>query len=198
MLSVGLFYKDIDRPIYTLVRELNDTEFDGRFYSQLFIEQPQNAKKGEILGIELSVQQQFRSLPSPFDGFGFAIGYTYSDSEAEVFNRPKKTPFFLQSKHVGNASIFYEKAGFEARLAYAYRSPYLEELGDGPAQDLYIDKHGQLDFKASYQFTNNTTAFIEMKNITDEPVRFYSGTPRRLAENERYSWNAVMGVQLKF
>ena len=198
IISGGVFYKDIEHPIFTRVQTLEDEQFEGRFYSELQVTQPQNASSGEILGFEFNFQQQFRTLPSPFDGLGIALGYTYSDSEATVFDRTDKVPFFLQSDHVGNIALFYEKHGVEFRLAYAYRSEYLEALGDSPETDLYIDDHGQLDFKASYTFNDSITAFLELQNITDEPVRFYSGVPGRLAENEMYSWNALAGVRIEF
>ncbi len=66
------------------------------------------------------------------------------------------------------------------------------------ASDLYVDAHGQLDFKTSYGFTDNITGFLQVQNITDEPLRFITGNGRLLAENEFYSWNALMGVQIKF
>jgi len=197
IVSAGLFYKDIDNPIFTQVQVLEDVDFEGRFYSELELEQPQNANNGEILGVELNFQQQFSMLPSPFDGFGVQLNYTYSDSEADVFGRNTKVPFFLQSKHVGNAVLFYEKAGWELRLAYSYRSEYLEAVGDSAETDLYVEDYGRLDFKTSYEFSDSVTAFLQLQNLTDEPVRFFSGNSSRLAENEVYSWNALAGVTVK-
>jgi len=198
LLSAGVFFKDIDNPIFTQVQTLEDADFEGRFYSELEVVQPQNAKSGEIFGIELAYQQQFSMLPGFLRGFGISIGYTYTDSEAETLDRAEKVPFFLQSDHVGNVALFYELSGLELRLGYAYRSEYLVELGDSAAEDLYIDTHGQLDFKASYQLTSKLGAFVEMKNITDEPLRYFSGNRSRMAENEFYSWTILAGMNLKF
>lgn len=198
ILAAGIFYKDIENPIFTRVQELEEEFFEGRFYEELTLEQPQNAEKGEILGVELSYQQQFRMLPWPFDGLGVQVSYTYTDSEAQVFDRPDEVPFFLQSEHIGNVALFYERAGLELRLAYAYRSEYLDSLGDSAFNDLYVDTHGQLDFKASYDFTQNVGAFVQVQNITNEPLRYFSGDRSRLAENEFYSWNAMAGVSIRF
>ena len=136
-------------------------------------------------------------LPRRFDCLGVALSYTFTDSEAACFIRGK-VPFFLQSDHVANAAVFYEKRGLELRLAYAYRSEYLLEAADSAQNDLYVDTHGQLDFKASYQFNQNFSGYIQFQNITDEPLRLYSGDKSRMAENERYSWNTLAGVQVKF
>lgn len=199
ILAAGVFYKDIENPIFTRITELEDADFEGRFFSELVIATTDNADSGEIFGIELNYQQQFIALPSLFSGLGIALNYTYTDSEADVFDRDDAVPFFLQSEHVGNASLFYEWAGFEARLAYTYYSTYLDAIGDDESQDLYFDGRGQLDFKTSYQFSEHFNVFLEVLNINDAPLRMFSGKDSgRLAENEIYSWNAVAGVQVKF
>jgi TonB-dependent receptor len=198
VMAVGIFYKDIDNPIFTRVQQLEEVDFEGRFYEELEIVQPQNADSGEIFGVELNYQQAFTMLPAPFDGLGISLGYTYSDSEATVFDRDSKLPFFLQSEHVANLVFFYERGDLGLRLGYSYKSEYLDALGDSPATDLYVDEHGQLDFKASYDFGDMVTVFLQGQNLNDEPLRFYSGDKSRLAENEFYSWNAMLGVQVKF
>ena len=199
ILAAGAFYKDIENPIFTRITVIEEEEFEGRFFSELEITTTDNAESGEIFGIELNYQQQFIGLPSLFAGLGIALNYTYTDSEATVFDRDDAVPFFLQSEHVGNAALFYEWAGFEARLAYTYYSTYLDAIGDDESQDLYFDDRGQLDFKASYQFTDNLNLFVEVLNINDAPLRMFSGRQSgRLAENEIYSWNALAGVQVKF
>ena len=200
LLSAGVFYKDIDNPIFNRIQVLEDEEFEGRFYSELEIQQFQNANSGDIVGVELGFQQQFTGLPGLLRGLGVSLSYTWTDSEAEVdvLGVTRKVPFFLQSEHIGNIALFYELSGLELRLAYAYRSEYLDTIGDTEESDLYVDTHGQLDFKASYQFTKQASAFIQWQNINDEPLRFFSGDRSRLAENEIYSWNMLAGMSFKF
>ena len=198
ILSVGVFYKDIDNPIFARLQAIEGEVFEGRFYDELEITQFQNARSGEILGVELNWQQQFTNLPKPFDGFGVQVGYTWTDSEAETFDRDDKVPFFLQSDDILSASLFWADYGFEARLGYAYRSEYLDTVGEDADSDLYVDAHGQLDFKASYEVTKGTNVFLQVQNITGEPLRYFSGDRSRMAENEFYSWNATAGVTVKF
>lgn len=200
LLSAGVFYKDIDNPIYNRIQILEDEEFEGRLYSELEIQQFQNAPSGEIVGVELGFQQQFTGLPGLLRGLGVSLSYTWTDSKADVqvLDTTREVPFFLQSEHIGNVALFYELNGLELRLAYAYRSEYLDTIGDTAAQDLYVDTHGQLDFKASYQFTKQASAFIQWQNINDEPLSFFSGDRSRLAENEIYSWNMLAGMTFKF
>jgi TonB-dependent receptor len=198
ILSGGIFYKDIDNPIFNRVQTLEDAVFEGRFYSELVVTQPQNASSGNILGIEANYQQQFSMLPGLLRGLGVSLSYTWTDSEAEIFDRSEKVPFFLQSEHIGNAALYYELSGLELRLAYAFRSSYLDSIGDEAAQDLYVDDHGQLDFKARYAFTPEINGFLQLQNLTEEPLVYYSGDRSRLAEYEFYSWSMMAGVTVKF
>jgi TonB-dependent receptor len=198
LLSAGVFYKDIKNPIFTRVQDLEDVDFEGRFYSELSITQPQNAETGEIVGVELGFQHQFVSAPGWLSGFGVSASYTWTDSEADIAERDDPVPFFLQSENIGNVSVFWEKSGLELRLGYAYRSEYLYSLGDEEAQDLYVDTHGQLDFKTSYDFNDQWTAFVQFQNLTDEPLRYFSGDRSRMAENEIYGWNVLAGFSVKF
>jgi TonB-dependent receptor len=197
LVSLAVFHKEIDNPIYTEVTELEDTEYEGRFFSELSISRPRNAADGEITGIEINLQQQFTNLPAPFDGFGAAANYTWTDSEATIFGRDKTVPFFLQPENVANLALFYEKFGFEGRIALAYRSEYLDEVAGEAEQDIYVDSRSQLDLKLAYAVSEAWRVFVEFRNLTDEPWRYLNGN-KRLAENEIYSWNAAAGVQIKF
>jgi hypothetical protein len=39
---------------------------------------------------------------------------------------------------------------------------------------------------------------VQFQNLTDEPLRYFSGDRSRMAENEIYSWNALAGFSVKF
>ncbi len=199
IIAAGLFYKDIDNPVFSRSETFENIMYEGREFAELEITRPENAEAGELLGIELNWQQQFIGLPGFLSGFGTSINYTWTDSEATVFDRDDKLPFFLQSQDVANVSLYWEKHGFEARLAWSYRSEYLDEVGGGPDEDLYIDAHSQVDFKASYAVNDHFDVYFEALNLTDEPLRYISGKDSgRLAENEVYGWNAVLGLQFNY
>lgn len=92
ILAAGIFYKDIENPIFTRFTSIEGANFEGRFFSELEIETTDNAESGEILGVELNYQQQFLGLPEPLNGFGVALNYTFTDSEADVFDRDEPVP----------------------------------------------------------------------------------------------------------
>ena len=149
-----MFFKDIDNPIFNRIQMLEDDDFEGRFYSELEIQQFQNATPARSSASSSASSSSSPGCPAccaAWASRSATPGPTAKRSRCSIATRT--VPFFLQSEHIGNVALFYELSGIELRLAYAYRSEYLDAIGDTAAQDLYVDEHGQLDFKASYQFT---------------------------------------------
>ena len=199
VISMGLFYKHIDNPIYTTQTRVAGATYGNVTYDEADVSQPINADSEELKGIEVNGQVQFTFLPAPFDGFGLSANYTYVDGHATAPQfRPGEIPLFFQSHDVATLQLFYEKYGFAARVAYSYRSAYLDTLGSDPMTDEYTDANGQLDVHASYQITPQVTIFGDGTNLTDAPWRRYIGSPNQLVERERYSFMLRGGVQVHF
>jgi TonB-dependent receptor len=198
IVSVGVFHKIIDNPVYTNSYTLTNTTYEGRSYSRLSISRPENADRGRVSGVEFNYQQFFSFLPSPFDGAGVNFNFTLTDSSATIFGRPDKLPFFKQSDEVGNIALIYEKYGIQARLAYAFNSEYLTGVGATRDEDGYIDERKVLDAKVSYRLTPQLRVFAEFLNIDDEPLREFQGRPAHRSSLEIYSWNANVGLNFNF
>jgi TonB-dependent receptor len=194
ILSVAAFHKSIDNPVYTNSYQLTNTTYGGRNYSILNVSRPENARKGEVTGVEFNWQQFFHFLPSPLNGLGVNLNYTIVDSSASIFGRTGDLPFFKQSDDVGNFALVYEKYGFEARIAYAINSAYLISVGNNPETDIYIDRRRVIDAKASYRINRRLKVFVELLNLTKEPLREFQGQPGRNSVLEVYSWNANVGI----
>ena len=206
VLSVGLFYKHIDNPIYNQQLAVTNATYGGVTYANALVTQPFNADDETIQGVEVNAQAQLTFLPSPFDGFGVSANYTHVSGHASAASlRAGDIPLFDQSHDIGNVQIFYEKYGFAARVAFSYRSAYLDSFGGpdkpsvpGAALDQYTDANGQVDVHASYQLLKQVTIFADGTNLTDAPWRRYIGTPSQLVERERYSFLLRGGVQVHF
>jgi len=198
ILSVAAFYKRLDNPIFTLGLSQSGT-FGGTAFVNALVTQPINADKAEIYGVEVNLQTQLLFLPSPFDGLGVSGNFAYSDGSATgVPGRAGKVPLFLQSKYTGTAQIFYEKYGLTARLAYTYRSKYLDTLGGAAATDQYTGENNSLDARIAFSPVKQFTIFAEANNLLDSPWRRFQAIPTQLIENEHYRQTYRMGVQLAF
>jgi TonB-dependent receptor len=198
VLSVGLFYKNIDNPIYSQSVAVTGGTFAGQTFATANVVTPLNADKAIVKGIEFNAQTRFTFLPAPFDGFGVSANYTHISGHGEASFRSGNFPLFFQSKNIGTAQLFFEKYGFAARVAYSYRSKYLDALGATAATDQYTDNNGQLDVHASYQIIPQATVFIDGTNLNDAAWRRFIEVKSQLIERERYDYAVRGGVQVHF
>ena len=70
------------------------------------------------------------------------------------------------------SSAFYDKHGFQIRVAVNWRGAYLLQLGQGQggtfgAEPVYVDKQLQVDASASYDVTPQFTVFGEVTNLNN-------------------------------
>ena len=200
ILSAGVFYKHIDDPIYTVGQTLANVTYAGQTFTSALVTQAQNAKEAHVLGFELNAQTQLTFLPGALSGFGISLNYTHVDGHGQDLpGRAGRLPLFLQSNDIGTAQLYYEKYGVNIRVAYSYRSPYLDTIAGSADQDQYTDSNGQLDLHASYQISPMFTVFADGTNLNNAAWRRYlGGIKSQLLEREQYGASFRGGVQLHF
>lgn len=185
LLSIGVFYKDIKNEIFNVTSiETIDLGL-GRGPEQVEVSQPDNAQSATIFGIEAAVQQSFTFLPAPFDGLGININGTYINSDLDVLTTagPRKLGFFLQPTYAVNAALFYEKGGFQARLAYNYTGGFLETINQTiPGADQFWRRRGTLDAQVRFRLTPNIDLFVEGENLTNSRRIELTGPNRDLLQ----------------
>ena len=199
ILSAAVFYKEIENFSYEFETDA-DTRYPG--YEVTTFE---NGSQGDITGLELAYQQQFRGLPAPFDGIGFMANGTFLDSDATYPTRPgEQVPFIGQSDLTANLALTYDKGPIFARLAMNYRDAHLREdeaIGGDATEDLYIDDYQQLDLVVRYEISEQWEVFAEWVNITNEPFRVFlqsdNGQDDRLGQIEIYDTSANLGFRWK-
>ena len=138
---------------------------------------PVNAESAVIDGWELAVQHMFGET-----GFGVIVNYTYVDGDISYdnFNTNKGENVENQFALLGlsdsaNFIGFYDKHGFQARIAYNWRDDFLTNTidGGGERNPVYSEEYGQWDINVSYEVMDSFTVFAEGINITDENFRQY-------------------------
>ncbi len=196
LLSVAVFRKEIDNPIYFATSDESDVTYAGIFLPDAQVTRPVNADKAEVSGIEFNAQMEFDFLP--VSGFSGSANLTLVDSKASgVPGRTDEVPLLSQSDRVASAQISYENYGFSGRLAYTYRSANLLSVGEDASEDVYVGDFDQWDARVAYKF-GRTTVFLEGSNLNDEPQRYWVGNRSRVAENERYGYSVRAGLQYAF
>lgn len=133
---------------------------------------PVNFGKARLRGVEASYIHAWDFLPGPLSGLGGQFIYTYIDSKdfgssGDVFG---DLPQPGVSKHTINAVLFYEKGPFAARVAYNWRSDYLQTPRDVifPFSPIYGEATGQMDASIFFNVTDNIKIGAQGVNLLDE------------------------------
>lgn len=180
--TLALFRRDVDGFISRIGQEFADPVF-GR----LNVNRPFNGEQGRLQGVEVAFNTffDFDFLPDWTRNFGARANYTYIDGAAELNEEqaddlPGRQPVPGVSKHTYNLAAFYERPEFSARLAYNYRSSFVEVYnrvrdfslpGQGPFLPVIEDGRGVLDFSATVNPRENVTVAFDVSNILGEPIK---------------------------
>lgn len=196
--SISVFHKQIENPIFASTLEHQTGTFGGVAIVDGSVFSFQNGTEAEVTGLELNFQKPLTFLPGALDGFGVNLNATFLDGKLKVPGRTQETSLPKQSDTLVSAQIYYEKYGFSARVAYTYRSAYIEELGGSAAEDLYFDENQSLGVKAAYKITKQLEVFAEGNNLNDETDYYYYGNRRRFAEAETYGRSWRVGLSFTY
>lgn len=197
-LSAALFYKSVKDFIFAGVDRMPITVNGQTFNFDLVT--LQNGDKGKIRGFELAYQQFYDFLPQPLDGLGFGANLTYikatggrnttdapSDPNQVGGSTDESLPLEGMSKWGYNLFLMYQKYGFDARLAYNWRSKYLLTTSAANInRPVWSEDYGQLDGSIFYNVTNNIKLGVQGTNLLNSKTFLDVGGADR---HPRYSWN---------
>ena len=178
-LTLALFRKDL-RSIVNSGQNVRSFTSPSGVTTDVAVNGPVNADEGKIKGFELAYQQTYDFLPGLLSGFGTQFTYTYVDSKvgnstlgAEQSPFASDLPLAGVSKHTINAVAFYEKGPLSARVAYNWRSKYLQTPRDVifPFSPIYGESTGQLDASVFYSINSKVKIGVQGVNLLDEVTR---------------------------
>lgn len=166
LVSANIFYKDITNFIFSDFA--SEGEVAGQFGGEsVSFEAISNGNDATVYGLELALIQQFTALPAPYDGLGISANVTLQDSDANPGDDWRPSTDFINAPATQyNFQLFYEKYGFEGRIAYQYTDQYLEDLRDYGVNK-WVNYWDRLDAQARYTFDNGVTLRAEVQNILD-------------------------------
>lgn len=188
LLSAALFYKDIKSFVKT---DTVLTTLPGFGAQEFSVQTLSNGPGAKLKGFEVGIQKDFNFLPSPLDGFGTLLNFTFVDAPSKTLDPITLAPLPLPgvSKYTFNAILFYEKGGFEARAAYSIRSKYVAFSSVGAytftpqgasapitvGLPVYRDKFAQLDANLSYKIPGTpVSVFVAASNLLNEATYDYA------------------------
>ncbi len=194
IISGGVFYKRIDRFVYTKIdfRPVEEFGLDGLTSDRVRFITYDNGEVATVLGAEVNVQANLDFLPFPFNGLGVYANYTYAYSNAFTQTR-QNISFPGQSPHSGNVALSYDIEGFAIKGSLNYNGRFILNIGPDAARDEYAEQRWQLDVNTSYRF-GKYRVYAEFLNLLNEPRLEFFGIRSRISNVEYYGWNMRFGV----
>ena len=199
LLSAAIFYKAFSNyiiPTIQLVGSYPDPLLANPA-GQIELDSYQNIGSAHAYGLELDVRQQLTFLPGALGGFGVEANGTLVQSrgairQGEQHRLPQTSPYAF------NASIFYTRPGFLARIAGAYVSKNIFSVGGSDATDIYSQARFRLDASASIDITPRMSFFVEAKNLSNTKLEFTLGADKNYAiQREFYKPDYLAGVRIR-
>lgn len=203
LVTAGIFYKDIKD--FSVGQNTSDYVYEGTTYDEAH--QFVNAGNAKLFGVEIDYERDFGFISPAFKCIGFYGNYTYTYSKVEDFNfegRENEKDLSLPGspEHTGNASLYFDKNGFNIRVSYNFASSFISDeedaMGKTSFYDRYYDAVNYLDLNAGYTFGNKfkTTFYVDANNLLNQPLRYYQGTKDRTMQAEYYGIKINAGVKI--
>lgn len=200
ILSAGVFYRSIDNVIYS-----DTSTIDGGVYlasasgEQWTYKGAVNGDDGKMSGLELNFVGHAIDLIGPaLEGFGISVNLTLLDSEftgidGSLYDLPGT------SNTLYNASVFYENAGFSARLNYQYRDEWISPIED--PNEVWGEQQ-RVDLSLSYDLPFNVndatmSVYLNANNLTDETDVRYAANGT-INQSESYGRRYLAGIRVNF
>lgn len=132
---------------------------------------PTNGNKTDIHGFELSIQHLFWDT-----GFGLQANWSVPTGGAPWNSVAIGNQFALAGlSRSYNFVGFFERWGFQTRVAYTHRGAFLASLNqpDQSLEPIYTAPYGQLDMSASYDITKHFSVLFDAINLTSASTHQY-------------------------
>jgi iron complex outermembrane receptor protein len=184
LVSVGGFYKQVQRYI-AITQNQNITR-------------SVNGEGGNIRGLELVYQQAFTSLPAPFDGLGIASNYAYTLSSIRE-QTPVNNPYPIEGlmKNNGGVTLWYEKAGYEARLSANHHSSFVRNPTWSAGQLLVNEAETYLTLNLAKQLTPNLQLRFGIDNLSNQKAVYTSANNPLQQEVTEFGRRFNLGLSFK-
>ena len=167
---------------------------------------PVNTDGGKMYGAELAATLPFSIITPMLDGFGVTGGAGYTKTKVtDFFGNKSQIPGY--SKWVANATLFYEKYGFNARGSVRYRSTFLGDFTGFGGTPTRRDALGEtiFDGQIGYDFQPTSSLaglslYLQGQNLTDERFAAVTDTSTRLQvlDYQIYGRRFLAGFTYKF
>jgi TonB-dependent receptor len=190
LISAGVFYKRINNFIYT--ESINNYVYNGTTYDA---QTPKNGEVAAVQGLELAFQRTlgktgFAKNLNLYTNATFTASQTTGVRDGENIALAGTAPVML------NASLAYDAKKFTARVSFNHAQGYVDEYGGDAYTDRFYGDQSFVDINAYYALTPKLRVFVDLNNLTNQPLRYYQYQEQYTMQMEYYGFRAKLGVKL--
>lgn len=217
--AVSFFYKDIKNwhrsnsevtdftPVY--IPELHQ-DSNGNAPATLLglVDTNTDGFEGFVRGYELQAGVPLRLVHEALDGFGIMASGTFLDGQLDATETAAAGKIPGLSEESYSLTAYYERNGFEARIAGTKRDAFVTETRGGSLSLVETEDTGGefWDAQVSYDFSesgieslNGLRVTLQAQNLTDEKTsKTDSVDPRQVMEYQSFGRNFLIGLNYKF
>lgn len=159
-----------------------------------------NGPDATVKGLEIAWQQVFGQ-----SGFGFTANATLPVTNRKFDSSDISGAGFSITGLAKSANFvgFYDKNGFQARVAVNWRDSYLLQLGQGStgafgAEPVYVNRQLQIDLSSSWDVTRQITVFGEATNLNNSTYSTRGRFSNQALDIYSYGRRFTLGVRFHY
>lgn len=164
------------------------------------ITQPVNGPAANVYGLEIAWQHVFGE-----SGFGFSLNGTIVGTNKPYDQKNLSVSGFSVTGLADSANlmVFYDKDGFQARLAANWQDTYLDHFGhiqngsDFGTEPTFVNTSWNLDFSTSYDLDEHLTVYFQAKNLTNATYSTHGRYSNQVLDIVDYGRMMMAGVHFK-
>jgi len=162
--------------------------------------QPKNGPKANVYGLELAWQHMFGD-----SGFGYQINGTIVQTDKNYNPNDLTSSAFAVTGLADSANfvVFYDKEGFEFRVAANWRDTYLDHFGqsqNGTAfgiEPTFVNTAWAIDFSTSYDITDQINVYVEGTNLLNQAYSTRGRWPDQTVDVVAFGRRFTAGLHFK-
>jgi iron complex outermembrane recepter protein len=163
--------------------------------------QPVNGPAANVYGLELAWQHVFGD-----SGFGYSINGTIVGTDRPYQQNNLSISGFAVTGLADSANMvaFYDKDGFQIRLAANWQDSYLDHFGqiqngsNFGTEPTFVNTSWNMDLSTSYDITEQVSVYAEAMNLTDATYSTHGRYSNQLLDVVDYGRKFIFGVHFKY
>jgi TonB-dependent receptor len=159
-----------------------------------------NGPNADVYGAEFALQHIFDN------GFGFQANTTLVNTSNPYNPKNLAVSGFAVTGLADSANLvaFYDKNGFQVRIAANWRDKYLDHFGQQQngsrfgTEPTFVNASTQIDFNTSYDITPSLYVYFSAQNLNDATFSTHGRFANQLQDLVDYGRRFTLGLHFKY